>query len=407
MKEGVLKISELRMREDYDRNLEATLQNAVAIGKRMGWLDGTGAGQSRASVAWFEHPLFGAYSTKAPSSAVRRFFSEMFGRTPKTWRRGIQKLAVTALTLEPTFRAALGFSFTTPPVPHPDDSIWLPGNHRFRYFDFADRLVYIFPKANFSPEGIERELAFRSKYASQYPWVSPVRGVMPDDCAFIEELKFAVPFNRVLPRVQKALMPEICRAVDDLHRIDRRDLTPGEYLAVKKAQLDRAKDSFATRFPGVRFNRLDAIVKSAQKFIERCRDIPVGISHGDFQPGNILVNIESSTKPRPFYSWRKTTPRSHLESALTFIDWEDVALRATLYDDMTFASQTRAPLHLSKRLSDPSPIRGRLPLSIDFNAARAIWFLEEWIWLLESSSRPGITRIPDGMRIHFRELAGW
>ena len=129
----------------------------------------------------------------------------------------------------------------------------------------------------------------------------------------------------------------------------------------------------------------------------------------------ILVDIQNLGAKNALYSKIKSifaSNANHAESIdakspFVFIDWEDVAMRSTLYDDMTFAYKTRAPRHLTKRLTDPAPMRDRLPSSIDFDAARSIWFFEEWIWLLESSSRQGIVRMPNGLKIHFRELMQW
>lgn len=403
------------MREDYDRHLIATVQNAIDIGNRMGWNDGADSVSSNDAISWFEHPVFGTYSTHELSSQVRSFLCTNFCRTPNLLRKLVQMPAAVALTRSTIFQKALEPAFDTCPTPHPNDSYWLPGNHRFRYFDFARRRVYAFPKANFSTEGIDREIDFREKYASIYPWIAPICQGQPSDHAFSEDLQYAVPLNRMPSRVQDALMPHIYRALDCLHAIDAHALSPSEYIAIKTQQLDRAKDAFADAFKGASFALLDRHLPDAKKSINRCHEIPMAMSHGDFQPGNILVDIQNLGAKNALYSKINSifaSNANHAESIdakspFVFIDWEDVAMRSTLYDDMTFAYKTRAPRHLAKRLTDPAPMRDRLPSSIDFDAARSIWFFEEWIWLLESSSRQGIVRMPNGLKIHFRELMQW
>lgn len=403
------------MREDYDRHLIATVQNAIDIGNRMGWNDGADTVSSNDAISWFEHPVFGTYSTHELSSQVREFLCTNFCRTPNLLRKLVQMPAAIALTRSPIFQRALEPAFDTSPTPHPNDSYWLPGNHRFRYFDFARRRVYVFPKANFSTEGIDREIDFREKYASQYHWIAPICQGLPRDHAFSEDLQYAVPLNRMPSRAQDALMPHIFRALDQLHAIDAHALSPSEYIAIKTQQLDRAKEAFADAFKGASFALLDRHLPDVIKSIHRCHEIPMAMSHGDFQPGNILVDIQNLGAKNALYSKIKAffaSNAKHAESSdakspFVFIDWEDVAMRSTLYDDMTFAYKTRSPRHLAKRLTDPAPLRDRLPSSIDFDAARSIWFFEEWIWLLESSSRPGIVRMPNGLKIHFRELTQW
>ncbi len=401
-----MKIAELKIREDYAQNLGDTIENAIGIGARLGWTEAPGGSSETDAVAWHLHPLFGIYATTKLSSKARHFLREMFAHSPAASRRIAQRAVVSALSFSVPFRAALENGFHTAATPHPDDSFWMPGNFRFRYFDFASDTVYVFPKAHFSSDGLDREIAFRAANSERFPWLEPICGVSPGDHAFCEKLQDAVAFNRIPAAQQQALLPSVYAALDDLRRLDAQNLTPSEYLSLKSAEFENAKAAFSRKFRGADFSHLDAAAGRARNIILKAHHIPVCRSHGDFQPGNILVRFDRRAQGQtackmafPNLNGKETARR------ITIIDWEDVAARASIYDDMTFAYRTRSPQNLDRRMRCPDDVAHRLPAPIDFETACALWFIEEWIWLLEASSRPGISRIPAGIREHFRMLA--
>lgn len=401
-----LKIAELKIREDYAQNLGDTIANAVRAGARLGWTEAAGGASEPDAVAWRLHPFFGIYATPKLSSKARHFLREMFAHSPEGSRRIAQKAVVSALSLPIPFRAALQNGFHSSATPHPDDSFWMPGNFRFRYFDFAAETVYVFPKAHFSSDGIDREIAFRAANSDRFSWLEPICSVSPNDHAFAEKLQSAVAFNRIPDGFQQALLPSVYAALDDLKRLDAQDLTPSEYLALKSAEFENAKAAFSRKFRGADFSHLDDAAERARRIVGKAHHIPVCASHGDFQPGNILVRIDRRAQDQT--AGKKLFPHLNAEETscrIAIIDWEDVAARASIYDDMTFAYRTRSPQNLDRRLRCPDASAHRLPASIDFETASALWFIEEWIWLLDASSRRGISRIPAGIREHFRMLA--
>lgn len=384
-------IRELKRRENYDANLADTIADAILAATELTRWNNAVKTSNVNGVDWFLHPVFGVYSTPNALTQVRRFLYQLNAFTPNRTRQWLQKTVFYALSNRNLYRMALKSAFHTTAVPHPEASFWLPGNHRFRYFDLREDVVYIFPKKNFSSDGIFREVEFRQRFQSHFSWLLPILQASKYAPVFCEKRLHAIPLNRI-PGSTKALDLPLVHALGELHAIEAREITPSQYLALKDAQFEDALKNIRSRFPGLNFDNLNACIAIARKTIQKANAIRISMTHGDLQPGNVLV--ESLKK--------KETPRFFL------IDWEDAAVRASIYDEMTFVFQTRSPSGLQKRLFEVNLFPAHPLLrhaNGDFKIAKALWFYEEWIWLLQSSARDGITAIPQGLQIHFKLLS--
>ena len=117
------------------------------------------------------------------------------------------------------------------------------------------------------------------------------------------------------------------------------------------------------------------------------REVRLSRSHGDFQPGNVLLDGEG---------------------CLTLIDWEETDIRSSCYDAMVFSLSARFPSGLSGRvhafLKDGASLPDELAI---FGLSRAelvsLWLCEDIIWRLTTSSRSGIRELPPEMAVYFRE----
>ena len=112
----------------------------------------------------------------------------------------------------------------------------------------------------------------------------------------------------------------------------------------------------------------------------------VSLTHGDFQPGNVLIPTGN-------------------DGRIWIIDWEDASVRARCYDAMTWMLCSRFPIDLAGRIRrfsgvDDSIWGEEMPREL----AIALWTVEELIWHLETTTRPGIERLSTGLGMFLREL---
>lgn len=389
-----MKITELKYRESYDDMLPKTLKEAVNAAAALGWQKSEAASlrgqKSEAATQWFLYRGFDVYVTRAFSSSGRDFLYHQYAYTPRAHLRGAQHLAVSAMCTPCLSAHLLRPAFELSGCPHDAFGMWMPGNHRFRYFDFHARTVSVFPKHGFSSDLISKEVAFRKRYASQFDWLVPILNAGSGDQVFEEPLLMMYPCNREPNRDRRdQCLKRAAQCLSSLHALNAHTLGALPYLALKRRQYDEARANLAEKFPGLAFNLTDALWTQAAGIIAQLDSVKMSLTHGDFQPGNILISYQKNLPPHT-----------------AIIDWEDLDTRASLHDIMVFLLSSRAPRALPERLRAwlRNPNGAPFTLSVPPLAAVALWAIEEWIWLLSSSARRGISRLPHGLCLQFQNL---
>ena len=381
-----MKISELRARENYDENLLSILQNCLERDKSLN------PAEPLQNVQWFEHPIFSVYITQDFCDDGRRYLNDMYRHAPRLIRRPIQALATDIMTEPHLFKCLLKPRFELPIAGNPKYQMWMPGNHRFRRFDFQNRTIRIYPKKGFSDAGIRREISLRQKWATQFDWILPIFKIDASRAVFDEPLLEAIPFNRV-SRVKRRqnILQQIPKILTQLHDCQQSVVTGRTYLAQKRTQLEAAYRDFSQIFPGIQFNLIEQIWQRAANILKDVDKVQMSMTHGDFQPGNLLIATEENNEG----CW--------------LIDWEDANLRASVYDEMTWHLNSRSPRGLHKRVIQflESPQNVSWSLGEPAHVSVALWAIEEGIWLLESSSRQGITQLPEGLCQQFKECGAY
>lgn len=374
-----MKLSELRAREALDDRLEATLLSCIRMDSGYGT-----AKVEEAYGMWFEHPFFSVFVKRGFCEAGRRYLRSQYMYSPVRRRRLVQAATVGLMSVGPVFDRSLRSGVSLPDGVAPEHQMWMIGNHRVRRFDFARGEVHVYPKAGFSDAGICREIAFRKREARE--WMLPI--LSSEGAMFSEPLLEAVPLDRVPEDAKReAALEAAVSALESLNGIGCHTLSGADYLAVMSEEYDVLKGRVHARFPGLDLSLVDEMFARASEVIGHAREVEVGTTHGDFQPGNVLV------------------PHGE-RGAVRLIDWEDVGERASVYDALTWRLQSRRPSGLSERVrfflerGDIAPFR--LPCAVEL--AVALWAVEEWRWLLESNSREGIERVPQGLVLQFAEL---
>ena len=366
-----MKISELRAREDFDRALRETVSGVQACDAA---LDGAEAGDA---VCWYEHPWFSVYARPGLCREGREFLCGQYGHAPRAWRRAVQWGAVRLMSLPRVFGAVLRPSFWCGVPGDADAAMWQPGNRRMRRFDFGRRSVRVYPKAGFDDGGIGREIAFRTSHG--FPWVVPV--LRHCGTCLEEPLLDARPIDREPDAGRRREAERAMRdAVRELGDGGREVLTGREYADRKRGEYEALRREFLARFAGVCPDTMDAVMGRALREAERMPEVECAPSHGDLQPGNVLVPMRG-----PVHVW--------------LIDWEDFDVRASCYDEMVWTLGSRFACGLAQRVRRYLDENG-----VEGSRRVCLWAIEEWIWLMRTSAG-GIRRLPEGVGMHLVEAA--
>ncbi len=371
-----MKLSELRRREDIDRHLDGMVSRCEdAFGE---------------VADLYEHPFFSVLVGRGFCREGRRFLACQYRHTPVSGRRLMQGAAVDVMACGAVFERMLRRVSRVRCEGDLTKRMWQPGNQRVRMFDFGSRTIRTWTKEGFSEAGLAREVELRKAYSGRFEWMLPVRVVDGFGCLCVEEgLLDAYGLERE-PASKRRAMGErkAAEILDEVHSIAHRVVSGVEYVKEKREAYQRAKLRMHARYGGVSFELVDAGMSKAFDVVSREKHVDVSLTHGDFQPGNVLIS-------------------SRGEEGVWLIDWEDASERASVYDAMTWRLKSRRPAGLSERVKRfmSEEEESVFELRCGKEVSLSLWMIEEWIWLFETSVREGVERLPEGVAVHFRELS--
>ena len=396
-----MKIRLLLQREPFGEILEQTLSRYLTQRHgqtyRVRWYehgpDEAGSQGRRDEQLWLCNPHLDVIFPADADSASLVPTRELFTNTPFHWRRPFQWSYVQLATHWPTMRwlarAAMGVA---PPVPGSEYMVLWGGNNRLHLVDVSGRRVWSVLKQGFDPASLEREIMVR-----QHPggWPVPeLLDVAPDGTWFEERYVAGRPLNRLSPGRDIASFQE--KALSVLRRWV--NLTRTEQVVVDYAEqlAEQIRGHLMQVSLLTQEERIDALswMDAVLEVISRLKNIgghtlPVAVGHGDFQPGNIIVDENDQ---------------------LWLIDWENLDRRQLLYDVLVFGLPSRQPSGLPQRLehllSRPERLwrrpgfqqwpelrectPGRLRLIV------AVFLLEEMAFYLAESRNPLFRRMSPG-----------
>ncbi len=361
----------MKRREPFSEVLASTLST--------GWSEQYGTrievrlSQPDQGVHWLMQPWLSACYVPNVSAPVRRFLRDSIRYTPVRWRLPIQWLLGTLISTPMGLQltASPAFSVTTS-LPYQRDLLVVPGNQRIRIFDFNSGKCRIILKQGFDAQTMLCEIRVRGQgVEGPFPKISEFdRGGRWFEEPIIDG--FALP--RCPPSLPRKLFEQeafealarwldrsVCITAIEEH-LDQLDQRIGKSLQKLK---DRFRD-FDTR------RILTWKVILTEKAFPLGR-VPIAEAHGDFQPGNIMVDRRNRH--------------------VSIIDWEHSMPRFCYYDFFVYTLGARFPVGLTKRLL--AFVNGALP-SIAFRgldrdsawrrAALALFLLEDIEWRLRQSA---------------------
>lgn len=391
-----MKIEQLLQREPFGDIIEKTLSKFLSehFGaphqvkwKSSGIMSMFASNSASAdSDIFFCNPYLNIIYPEYAGSLVFKFIRDNYLQTPFRHRRLMQKTYVTLATSRPTARF-----FTThkleilPRLPESANLVILGGNNRIRLIDLVRMRSWDILKSGFDPEYMAAELKARRATGE---WPFPRLYATGEDGAWFEsEHVPAVSINRLASGADDlAPLTQAFRLLGKWLDQSRTSSLVSEYadgITAKLHSLCNRKDfnnSNCSATVRVFLDQATLLLQLFRKDVSLTIDLADG--HGDFQPGNILVD--------------KT-------EKIWIVDWEHAEQRQLAYDYLVFGLRSRFPTGLSGRIQealfDPETVLSKLPavherfrLSIKDAKIRPVILLiflcEELLWNIRENSNP-------------------
>jgi len=334
-------------------------------------------------------------------SALEPVLNE-YSRSTVWWRRPVQRayvsLASTAVTARWLAQALLTI---TPGVPDAQDWLIMGGNHKIRLVNRTADRVYGIAKSEYDLTFVQREIQGRILAERFDVPVPSLRQSGELRAWFGEAYMSGRPLNRIGDDVaaQKTLL-EAYGALDKFAKNTLRKVLLADYVSELSARLLQllaatrvVPEAMKLRMQGDIGRLADWLFKGAP------REFGICLSHGDFQPANIMV--------RP-------------DGGIYLIDWEYSDYRQAGYDALVFGLRSRFPTGVAQRLAkfvSNGELAGfsRLPgnglaswMSVpDRRVTACVFLLEELLLLLEENANPVLFSAGASLFAMEKEVQEW
>lgn len=276
-------------------------------------------------------PFLSAATARRMSIKARSFFYSEWNVRNSLWKYCAAKLYVFVLTRTGKIFAQYKFHME-PESAVSKDLVIAPNNRSIRIFDYGTGTVGCIAKKGFTDKFFSNQIIFRKTY--RYDFMVPL--LDNGTRWFIEPILSGHPLARVTDDtiydkgVHDALAGIKLLAQDTMEYITSKeyaDLLMNQINDMLQNAIKNKKIRYAEEIKQI---SLDASVALRQSELQ----IPICVSHGDFQSGNIWVDIEEKT-------W--------------LYDWETVGKRSIWYDSSVLQYSLRRPYGWKNLLSDAEP----------------------------------------------------
>jgi len=356
------------------------------------------------SQVWVGNPYLNVFFVPGLASVAFDPTRREFTFSRSAWLRPFQR-AYVSLALSPRLASffAAARLHVSPPLPAAASLLVIPGNNKIRILDHLQCQVVVCLKCGFPDLFIKRELMVRTRAGQLGLPVPPIRQVDEAGGRFIEDYLSATPINRLDDPAQAS---QACQSVTSaLAHLIRDSLQPAglaDYFHLRRLQAANLVSSnhLISSALRARLLRLLATLESRQQpHLVSPVPFQTALSHGDFQPANILLNGQGA--------W--------------LVDWEFSERRQPGYDLLVYALSARHPRHLARRLhafttGQASELQwvnsqGWPGLDLDSPLARQrrllLFALEELCLHLELNANPLFTALDPGLPALAGELSAW
>jgi len=311
-----MKIDAMVIREDFYLINEKTLENYFKSVFGHDLTISTSKPFSSSKIVVY--PKINAIVTRTPSRKVLKYvFSEFNVRN--NWPKFILGKLYTSICLLSFGLMATKTLRFHKRSPVGDNILIWPCNRKIRIFDFKNMIVDSIVKEGFTKKYFNSELAFRLN--SSYEFIPPI--LKHGENWYRESILSGQPLARIFDKNQykkscddaiiymKTIIEETITYVDSVRYSNKLLQTVIELLGIAE---ERKKIT-----TGESIHRIAELCSIKAKNLQK--KIPIAVSHGDLQSGNLWVDIDK----------KKTY----------IIDWETNALRSIWYDPATLLLSTR------------------------------------------------------------------
>lgn len=252
---------------------------------------------------------------------------------------------------------------------HDDILIW-PSNRKLRIFDFRNKYIDSIIKTGFTSKYFKNELTFR--LSSEYKFIPGI--ISYGENWYREPILSGQPLARITDK--KLYVKSRNEAIAHMREIAEQSV---RYVKSKEYALElwsKVKQLIHQAKSHKKIQTSENILKVASvafnKAISLKEDIPLVISHGDLQAGNIWVDNRGN--------------RTYI------IDWETHEFRSIWYDPATLLLETRKKngLHNLVNIKEPDRVKNAIlanDVKKDYNidSILGIIVLEDIIFCLEDN----------------------
>ena len=405
-----MRISLLLQREPFGAILEETLASFLEawIGKphQVRWYEGRPSVwtmRRQGQQPWLCNIYLNAIFVPKAEPTIFDPIRREFARGVVWWRRPVQRAYVSLATSHRgagwLAQAGVGIS---PFLSGAERLLIVAGNHKIRLLDRANGVVYGILKSGFPAEFMQREIETRQRARHLGLPTPPLESVAEDKTWFSERYVSGTPVNRLSDAAQShRAVREASNALRRLLEQTRKPEPLQDYVDRLQARIQQlVEENHLLTGPRRQslLSNVSAIIGHISQSCSTLGDhIETALTHGDFQPANILVSGE----------------------AVWLIDWEYSAQRQAGYDAFVFTLQSRSPRGLAARLqafvSDGLDSTGsdlQWP-SVNRQGREGrrlhseLFLLEELVLHLEENANPRFVRLGEGLLQLQQEISCW
>lgn len=268
---------------------------------------------SKTEKRLYIYPELNAIVTARPSKTVRQYLYTEFHVNGSFLKRFLVRLYAGTLLNSCGLLASKSLKIKTDADA---DTLIYPCNKKYRVFDFKGNKVSVLGKDGFSTDDLTREIQFRTSHTAAF-----IPGLLcSDDAGYTEVIIDGCPVARTGERMT-ALCDRASGIWSEYILPHTRQIPAAEYADMLEERIGQLKTRIQNIGKHIDTKSVDTLCRVLLQQL-RCRQepVPVSLSHGDLQPGNIWV--ENGTDKLYIIDWESWQERSI---------WYD---KATLYEGL-------------------------------------------------------------------------
>ena len=396
-----MRLDLLLLREPFEDNFKQTL--SYFLSEKFGWQGNitwkrNGSQFSTKNHLRVNHKLNVIYPVSIDRDSINSFSAEYaFHSNP--FRRLAQTLYTQWAIRFPFDRLLSIAAVEITPWPDCIDN-WciIPGNHSLRIVDFLKDQCFVILKQGFNKAFIEQEINIRENYP-ELP-IPRLKQVGDDGLWYSEERISALPLNRIseIDR-QYAALTEAKLVMNSLYEKTTQHVSSTFWAEQLQHKICEKLAFLPEIYSQNTKQKLKAIGQNLASFICAIEDhvIKIVVTHGDFQPANILV------------------PTSKTSRSIYLIDWEYSSERFENYDEFVFELKTRFPVGLANRIESLLSKKSKISeVAYQKNSLTIAWesweialcLLEELLVRIMENQIPGLKSESKGLNEYAHEVEG-